>query len=405
MRIALVSEHASPLATLGGEDAGGQNVHVAALATELGRLGHEVVVHTRRDDRALPARVELAPGVVVDHVDAGPARPVPKDELLPHMDAFAERLSRAWSVEQPDVAHAHFWMSGRAALAAAAGPGIPVVETFHALGVVKRRHQGRADTSPPARLTLEAEVARRVDRVVATSSAEVFELARLGVSADRMTVVPCGVDLDRFSPDGPREHRPAGPRRLVAVGRLVARKGVADVIAALADLPDTELVVVGGPEAAGLDADPEARRLRGVAGDAGVADRVHLRGRLGRDDLPAVLRSADAVACVPWYEPFGLVAIEAMACGVPVVAAAVGGLCDTVVDGVTGLHVPPRDPGAVAGALKRVLDDPDLARRLGAAGAERARARYGWESVARATSAVYREVAAPELVASTRGQS
>ena len=404
MRIAVVSEHASPLAILGGEDAGGQNVHVAALATELGRLGHEVVVHTRRDDPALPARVELAPGVVVDHVDAGPPRPVPKDELLPHMDAFAERLSRAWSVEQPDVAHAHFWMSGRAALAAAGGPGIPVVETFHALGVVKRRHQGRADTSPPARLDLEAEVARRVDRVVATSSAEVFELSRLGVGADRVTVVPCGVDLGRFSPEGPAEPRPAGRRRVVAVGRLVARKGVADVIAALAAVPDTELVVVGGPAAAGLDADPEARRLLGVAGDAGVADRVHLRGRLGRDDLPAVLRSADAVACVPWYEPFGLVAIEAMACGVPVVAAGVGGLCDTVVDGVTGLHVPPRDPGAVAAALRRVLDDPDLARRFGAAGAERARARYGWESVARATSAVYRDLAATELVASTRGQ-
>jgi D-inositol-3-phosphate glycosyltransferase len=404
VRIAVVSEHASPLAILGGEDAGGQNVHVAALATELGRLGHEVVVHTRRDDPALPARVELAPGVVVDHVDAGPARPVPKDELLPHMDVFAERLSRAWSVEQPDVAHAHFWMSGRAALAAAAGPGIPVIETFHALGVVKRRHQGRADTSPPARLALEAEVARRVDRVVATSSAEVFELSRLGVGADRVTVVPCGVDLGRFSPEGPAEPRPAGRRRVVAVGRLVARKGVADVIAALAAVPDTELVVVGGPAAAGIDADPEARRLLGVAGDAGVADRVHLRGRLGRDDLPAVLRSADAVACVPWYEPFGLVAIEAMACGVPVVAAGVGGLCDTVVDGVTGLHVPPRDPGAVAAALRRVLDDPDLARRFGAAGAERARARYGWESVARATSAVYRDLATTELVASTRGQ-
>ena len=405
MRIALVSEHASPLATLGGEDAGGQNVHVAALASELGRLGHDVVVHTRRDDPALPARVELAPGVVVDHVDAGPVRPVSKDELLPHMDAFAAHLTRAWSAERPDVAHAHFWMSGLAALAAAAGLDLPVVETFHALGVVKRRHQGRADTSPPARLALEAEVARRVDRVVATSSAEVFELARLGVGADRVTIVPCGVDLRRFSPDGPAEPRPTGLRRVVAVGRLVARKGVADVIAALAAVPDTELLVVGGPDAAGLDADPEARRLLGLAAEAGVTDRVDLRGRLGRDELPAVLRSADAVACVPWYEPFGLVAIEAMACGVPVVAAAVGGLCDTVVDGVTGLHVPPRDPAAVAAALRRVLDDPDLACRLGDAGAERARARYGWEPVARATAAVYREVAAPALVTSTRGQS
>ena len=404
MRVALVSEHASPLATLGGEDAGGQNVHVAALATELGRLGHEVVVHTRRDDPGLPARLQLAPGVVVDHVDAGPARAVPKDELLPYMDAFAAHLARAWSAERPDVAHAHFWMSGRAALDAGAALDIPVVETFHALGVVKRRHQGRADTSPPERLALEADVARRADRVVATSSAEVFELARLGVAAERVTVVPCGVDLHRFSPDGPTEPRPAGTRRVVAVGRLVARKGIADVITGLAAVPGAELHVVGGPDAAHLGADPEARRLLAVAHTAGVADRVHLRGRLGREELPAVLRSADVVACVPWYEPFGLVALEAMACGVPVVAAAVGGLCDTVVDGVTGLHVPPRDPGAVAAALWRVLDDVELARRLGRGGAERARARYGWESVARATSAVYREVAARTLVATTRGR-
>ena len=404
MRLALVSEHASPLATLGGEDAGGQNVHVAALASELGRLGHDVVVHTRRDDPRLPARVELGPGVVVHHVDAGPARPVPKDELLPHMDEFAEHLSDAWSAARPDVAHAHFWMSGRAALAAGAELGVPVVETFHALGVVKRRHQGRADTSPPSRVALEAEVARRADRVVATSSAEVFELARLGVTPDRVTVVPCGVDLHRFSPDGPAEARPPGRRRVVAVGRLVARKGVADVIEALAAVPDTELVVVGGPDGADLGADREARRLQAVARAAAVADRVDLRGRMGQDEIPAVLRGADVVACVPWYEPFGLVALEAMACGVPVVAAAVGGLCDTVVDGVTGLHVPPRDPRAVAAALQRVLDDPGLARRLGKAGAERARARYGWDSVARATAAVYREVVAPALVASTRGQ-
>ena len=403
MRIALVSEHASPLATLGGEDAGGQNVHVAALATELGRLGTEVVVHTRRDDPSLPARVPLAPGVVVDHVDAGPADLLPKDELLPHMGAFTEQLAETWAEWRPDIVHGHFWMSGRAAVAAA-GPGVAVVQTFHALGVVKRRHQGEADTSPPERLAAESDLARRVDRVVATSTAEVFELARMGVAADRVSVVPCGVDLGRFRPDGPAEPRLDGRRRVVVVSRLVARKGVADVIAALAGLPDTELVVAGGPAAAELQADPEARRLLDVARAAGVADRACLRGRVGRDRLPALLRSADVVACVPWYEPFGLVALEAMACGVPVVAAAVGGLCDTVVDGVTGLHVPPRRPEAIAAAVRRLLDEPARARAMGAEGARRARGRYGWEQVARATLAVYREVATLPLVASVRGR-
>ncbi|MGI8683242.1 MAG: glycosyltransferase, partial [Mycobacteriales bacterium] len=157
MRIAMVSEHASPLAVLGGVDTGGQNVHVAALAGALARLGHSVTVHTRRDDPDLPRRVQLRPGVTVDQVTAGPAREIPKDELLPYMAAFAADLRAQWEseLERPDVVHAHFWMSGLAALAAARPLHIPVVQTFHALGVVKRRQQGSKDTSPPQRLELE----------------------------------------------------------------------------------------------------------------------------------------------------------------------------------------------------------------------------------------------------------
>src|SRR4051794_6406630 len=148
----MVSEHASPLAVLGGVDAGGQNVHVAALATYLARRGMEVVVHTRRDDPSLPRRVRLAPGVEVDHVDAGPPEPLPKDELLTHMGAFGDQLADAWASERPSVVHSHFWMSALAALEAASELGIPVAHTFHALGVVKRRHQGVEDTSPEGRI-------------------------------------------------------------------------------------------------------------------------------------------------------------------------------------------------------------------------------------------------------------
>src|SRR3954447_24567515 len=176
----MVSEHASPLAVLGGVDAGGQNVHVAALATELGRGGDQVVVHTRRDDPTLPRRVPLARNVEVDHVDAGPPTDVPKDELLPYMGEFAADLREQWLADPPDVVHTHFWMSALAALEASAGLGIPVVHTFHALGTVKRRHQGARDTSPPRRIELEREIARRVDRIVATCSDEVFELRRMG---------------------------------------------------------------------------------------------------------------------------------------------------------------------------------------------------------------------------------
>jgi D-inositol-3-phosphate glycosyltransferase len=392
----MVSEHASPLAALGGVDAGGQNVHVAALATALARHGDEVVVHTRRDDPALPRRVQLAPRVVVDHVNAGPPCEVPKDELLPYMDAFAEDLRACWGRETPDVVHSHFWMSGRASLQAASRLGIPVAHTFHALGVVKRRHQGDSDTSPPGRIAVERVIAGRADRVVATCTNEVFELIRLGADRRTVTVIPCGVDLELFTPrEGPPKRDPGAPRRLLCLGRLVERKGVGDAIKALRDVPDTELLVAGGPALDELDADAEACRLRGIAERAGVSGRVRLLGRVERPDLPALIRSADAVVCVPWYEPFGIVPLEAMASGVPVVAAAVGGMIDTVVDGETGVHVPPRQPHILAQALRDLLARPERARRLGQNGARRARERYGWPRVAASTRAVYRAITSP----------
>jgi glycosyltransferase involved in cell wall biosynthesis len=219
MRVSLVSEHASPLATLGGVDAGGQNVHVAELARGLGRRGHQVTVHTRRDDPGLPSLCRFAQGVTVHHVDAGPPAVVPKDRLLPHMPAFADRLDEAWRRSPPDVVHAHFWMSALASLDAARPLGIPVAQTFHALGVVKRRHQGAADTSPPERLEIEREIVAGVDRIVATCTDEVFELLRLGADRRRISVVPCGVDLDVFEPNGPALARRPGMRRLVTIGR------------------------------------------------------------------------------------------------------------------------------------------------------------------------------------------
>jgi glycosyltransferase involved in cell wall biosynthesis len=389
MRIAMVSEHASPLAALGGVDAGGQNVHVAALAEAVARRGAQVVVHTRRDDPDLPERLEMAPGVVVHHVDAGPPRAVPKDELLPYMGTFAEQLVAAWRVDRPDVVHAHFWMSGHASLLAARQYRVPVVQTFHALGVVKRRYQGDDDTSPEERFDIERDIVRRADEIVATCTDEVFELVRLGAANSKLTVVPCGVDLQRFTPDGSRRRRRAGMRRVLCVGRLVQRKGIGNVIEALAETPDTELVVAGGPPRDELGSDPEARRLTAVAERCGVADRVALIGRVERADLPALMRSADVVVCAPWYEPFGIVPLEAMACGVPVVASAVGGMIDTVVDGATGVHVPPRDPERLAAALRPLLDDEPRRRRFGAAGVRRARRLYDWGRVANATLDVY----------------
>ena len=403
MKVAMVSEHASPLAVLGGVDAGGQNVHVAALATAMARRGSSVVVHTRRDDRESERRVPLVGGVLVDHVDAGPPTPVPKDDLFDWMPEFAADLSEQWAADRPDVVHAHFWMSGWAALAAAGPLGIPVVQTFHALGSVKRRHQGSKDTSPPLRIGTERRIIAEADHIVATCSDEVFELRRLGARSGRVTVVPCGVDTGLFSPDGPSEPRRPGLRRVVVVSRLVERKGIGNVINAVAAVPNTELIVAGGPPPAELDRDLEAIRLRRLAAAAGVGDRVELRGRVDRTQLPALVRSADVVACVPWYEPFGIVPLEAMACGVPVLASAVGGLVDTVVDGVTGVHVPPRRPDHIATALHALLDDPAARRAMGAAGVARARQRYRWDAVAAATMEVYRSLLEGARVSSRTG--
>lgn len=393
MRIAMVSEHASPLAALGGVDAGGQNVYVAALAAGLARLGHDVVVYTRRDDARLPDVVELAPGAHVVHVPAGPPSLLPKDDLAPYMDEFGRWLARDWAHRGvPDLVHAHFWMSGIAARRAAETMQIPVVQTFHALGAVKRRHQGSADTSPTGRLAAENELVAAADLVLATCRDERAELLALGGDPSRIDVVPCGVDLDAFVPAPP----PAGDRRprIVALGRLVERKGVDVVVRALAELPDAELVVAGGPARAELDRDPEALRLRALARELGVAERVELLGRVDHDDAAALLATADVVACTPWYEPFGMVPLEAMACARPVVGSAVGGLLDSIEDGVTGLHVPPRDVAGTAAALRTLLADPELAARMGRAGRERVERLFGWRHVAQETERSYARVVA-----------
>ncbi|MDM7890167.1 glycosyltransferase [Curtobacterium caseinilyticum] len=401
MKIAMVSEHASPLAVLGGVDAGGQNVHVAELSGALADRGHQVTVYTRRDDAEQPVRVLLRPGVEVVHVDAGPARHVPKDDLFPYMDTFASVLAAEWFVDRPDVVHGHFWMSGHAALEAvkqvqtrAGGVRIPVVQTFHALGVVKRRHQGTADTSPAEREWIEPAVGRSADQVVATCSDEAFELKALGVPLHAISVVPCGVDTELFRPDGPVEER-GRPFRVLTASRLVRRKGVGTTIAALAKLLDegreAELVVVGGAGTAGADLadDPEYQRLDALARSLGVREHVTFRGQLGQHDMPAVYRSADVVVCAPWYEPFGIVPLEAMACGRPVVASSVGGLIDTVVEDATGLHVAPRDEDAVAAAVGTLLDDAERREAFGRAGRRRAETRYTWHKVAADSERVY----------------
>jgi D-inositol-3-phosphate glycosyltransferase len=394
VRVALISEHASPLAAIGGVDAGGQNVHVAELAAGLVRLGHSLSVYTRRDDAGLAERVTTAAGYEVVHVPAGPAAPVPKDDLWPHMALFGDHLTEMLEFRQPDVVHAHFWMSAWAAARAVRRLKIPLVVTFHVLGSVKRRYQGPADTSPLNRIRVEVAVAGVADRIVATTE-EVRELALLGVPSSKVSVVPCGVDLEHFTPAATMKASPSVPERscryrLLSVGRLVPRKGYEITIEALTWLPETELLIAGG---ASSDATPEPEhdRLVAIAERLGVADRVRLVGQIARVDMPALLRSADLVVCSPWYEPFGIVPLEAMACGVPVVASAVGGMLDTVVDGVTGMLVTPRDPVALAEVVGPLLEAPSRRAEFAQAGLDRVHSCYSWDRVAADTAAVYQQ--------------
>jgi glycosyltransferase involved in cell wall biosynthesis len=300
------------------------------------------------------------------------------------MPAFAAHLSRRWAEAVPDVAHAHFWMSGLAALTAARDHGVPVVQSFHALGTVKRRWQGVADTSPLERIAVERDVGRRAAAVIATCTDEVAELRKMGVPSDRITVVPCGVDLRLFRPDGPSAPRSRRPR-ILSIGRMVPRKGVQTTLQALRQVPEAELVIAGGNSG-----DDEIAVLRESIAAYGLDGRVSLIGSVGRTEVPALMRSADVLVSVPWYEPFGIVPLEAMACGLPVVASAVGGHLDTVAG--YGVLVPPRRPQALARALNDVLAQDALREMLGAAGARRARARYGWARLAADTESLYRNL-------------
>lgn len=388
MIIDLVSEHASPLAAPGGAEGGEQSVHVGALAVALARRGHEVTVHTRRDDVALPDAVPYAPGVTVEHVRAGPARPIERAESLPHLPEFAAHLARHWSERPPDVVHAHSWTSGLAALDGAGDRDVPIVQTFHGLGGVLDR--SRDD----GRIRYEALIVRDATAVIATCRDEAAELAAYGIRPGTVHVVPCGVDLERFRPGGataPRGDRP----RVLTIGRLAPHEGVDTVIDALCHVPDAELVVAGGPRRTEPDRDDETRRLRRLAQDRGVAGRVTFMGRIPHAEVPALIRSADVVVSVARQEPFAIVAIEAMACGVPVVVSSVGAHLDAVADGVTGLHVPPGVPGTLAGRLRRLLADPRLGTFLGAGGAARTAERHPWSRIAAETESVYHHVVGP----------
>lgn len=415
-RIAMISEHASPLTPAGSVDSGGQNVYVAQLARSLGELGHQVDVFTRRDNGFVPPSLQWLPNVRVIHVPAGPAAYVPKEELLPAMQEFGDFLLRHFRrARRPyDVVHANFFMSGLAARRAAAAFGVPLVMTFHALGRVRRVHQQTADRFPIARMAIEEDLVRCADRIIAECAQDRHDLMTLyDASPDKLDIVPCGYDPDELRPmDQAHARHSLGwePHKftLLQLGRLVPRKGIDNVIRALAQLRhehriDAQLYVVGGnSDMPDVQATPEIGRLHGIAQELGVADNVVFLGRRGREYLSFLYHAADVFVTTPWYEPFGITPVEAMACGLPVVGSAVGGIRTTVVDGVTGILVPPDDPPALAAALARLHDHPELRAAYGLAGQRRARASFTWQRVADGVLETYRRAQARRLAPARR---
>ena len=401
MKIALVAEQASQLTPARGTtaaDSGSQGLGRSTLARTLGGLGHQVTIYARKDAPALSARAVVAPGVTVEHLSAGPAAKLPADKVLPHMAAFSGHLAQRWQQSAPDIVHAHFWTGGLAALAATRDVRVPVVQTFHSLGTAEQRHYGASAGGPAAAAAAILSVSNVVggddvsvasgSAVLASSSGEVSELARLGVPRDAIRVVPYGVDTDEFLPNGPVARRSSRPR-LLAVAPLEERSGLDVIVRAMADVPRCELVIAGGPPRAQLTKDPVYRALVRLIMTLGIGDRVVFTGQVSRARMPALLRSADLLVHTTLYEPFGMVPLEAMACGTPVVAAAGGSHQDTIVDGTTGVLVRPGQPALLARQIRQLLGSPMLLQGYGIAAADRARARYSWERIGRETLSVY----------------
>jgi glycosyltransferase involved in cell wall biosynthesis len=402
-RIALISEHASPLAAIGGVDAGGQNIAVAELAKELAQLGYSIDVFTRLSSPTEPDVVQWHPQIRIIHVKAGACHYLPKEVLLPHMSEFAENM--ALFIRQQNlsyaVIHAHFFMSGLVALTLKQELLIPVVITFHALGLVRRNSQGNNDGFPIERIAIEKRIMQEADGLIALCPQDSDDLVMYyGADPAKITVIPNGYNPTDFYPVkqnlarqaiGIDPHEPT----ILQLGRLVPRKGIDNVIRALAILQQqhgqsAHLLIVGGDSRVpDSNKTPEIGRLQQLAKDIDVADQVTFVGSRSRDELKQYYSASDVFVTTPWYEPFGITPLEAMACGTPVIGSAVGGIKHTVLPHKTGYLVPPNDPSALAARLALLLSNSPLRKQFGETAIRHVRAGYTWQYVAQQTADLY----------------
>ncbi|MFD8589926.1 D-inositol-3-phosphate glycosyltransferase [Streptomyces sp. NPDC059637] len=408
-RIAMLSVHTSPLHQPGTGDAGGMNVYIVELAKRLAEINIEVEVFTRATTGALPPTVELAPGVTVRHVDAGAYEGLAKEDLPAQLCAFTHGVMQAEASRRAghyDLVHSHYWLSGHVGWLAAQRWGVPLVHTMHTMAKVKNAALAEGDTpEPEARVIGENQVVRAADRLIANTEEEADELARYyDAPRERIAVVHPGVNLRRFRPDpagiaagrAAARHRLGLPQDAVVpmfAGRIQPLKAPDVLLHAAARLVDEDpslrsrlvVPIVGGPSGSGL-ARPE--RLHKLAADLGVGDLVRFQPPVDQDRLVDWFRAATVLVMPSHSESFGLVAIEAQACGTPVVAAEVGGLPVAVADGSSGFLVRGHDPADYAAVLRRFAENPALALTMGDAAARHARD-FGWEATAAVTAEVY----------------
>ncbi|HEX2267437.1 MAG TPA: glycosyltransferase [Actinomycetota bacterium] len=405
-RIALISDHASPLGLLGGVDSGGQNVYVGHIAKNLASIGYDVDVFTRRDNELLPEVAQWVNGVRIIHVPAGPPEHIRKEELLEHMPEFTSYVLRFCRRQRApyDLLHANFFMSALVAAEVKRKLGIPFVVTFHALGRVRRLHQGNADEFPTERFAIEDRAVTEADHIIAECPQDEEDLIKL-YNADpaKISIIPGGFDPAEFWPITKALARaalglPTDERLILQLGRMVRRKGVDTVICGFARLVKrygikARLIVVGGDsDEPDPQVTPELGRLQRLAKKEGVSRLVTFAGRQSREALKFYFSAADVFVSTPWYEPFGITPVEAMACGTPVIGSNVGGIKFTVRDGETGYLVPPNDPDAVAERIAHLFKHPKLLTVFGQQGLRRANDLFTWQKVTSSIAALYEDV-------------
>ncbi|MBO3751724.1 glycosyltransferase [Streptosporangiaceae bacterium NEAU-GS5] len=357
-----------------------QPARLTDLAAELNGQGHEISIYARRESPGRN-RTVLAPGVLVDHLPAGPQHPLEDAELLPHLTEFGQQLATHWAIRPPDVLHAHGWQSGLAALSSATE--IPMLQSHV--------HLAGRDTDRQAQARLEGALSRTTAASTVACSQDQDDLAHLGVPRSRIHVIPWGVRLPPLT----RWHLTRPNRKYRRLLMLTGPDTGADqAVRALSRIPEAQLVIAGGPEPAALETDPAANRLRLLAKAEAVDDRLLLLGRVPTSHLPRLIRSADLMLALESHDPYAVDVLQAMACGIPALAVRSGGHLDTVLDTVTGILITETAPPALAARMRVLLADPTLLQAMGFAARDRARARHSWSRIASQTHALYQKITA-----------